>query len=112
MRFEIINFFQNNHNALEALQNTFYVNLKFPKLLKDYLRLNVPIGWKDFATVAKIEELKKAVYSNLSSYEILRNICFWISDYQISIQKRKFQGYSSKSKIKNPYEIYEKKNNL
>ena len=112
LRFEIIDFFKKDNKALEVLQATFYVNPKFPKLLKDYLILSVPTGWKDFSTTSKIDELKKAVYSNLLSYELLRNIYFWINDYEISIQKRKFQGYNSESKIKNPYEIYEKKNNL
>ena len=59
-----------------------------------------------------INSIKKEVYSMLKNYETLRSVYIWIQEYKINREKKQFQGYNSNRKVKNPYEEYEKKNNL
>ena len=61
--------------------------------------------------MANLISKKRKVSSMLQKYEILRNSYIWITEYQLYYSK-KFNGYSSESKIKNPYEEYENKNSL
>lgn len=107
----IISFFYNDKNALSNFCKTNFKNQKFNKLLKEYIELNAPKGWREPSEMANLISTKRKVCSMLQNYEILRNTYIWMTEYQL-YNSKKFAGYSSKLNIKNPYEEYENKNNL
>lgn len=107
----IINFFYNDNVALSEFCKTNFKNKNFSKLLKEYIELNVPKGWREPSEMANLISKKRKVSSMLQKYEILRNSYIWITEYQLYYSK-KFNGYKSESKVKNPYEEYENKNSL
>ena len=112
VRSQIINFFNDDKEALNSFVKTFFEGKNFSKLLKEYIDLNVPKGWIEPGEYTRINSIRMSIYSMLRNYELLREIYLWIRDYQLYQYKQKFSGYQSDSNVKNPYEEYEKRNNL
>lgn len=109
---KIINYLKNEKQALNYFNKTYFQSKKFVQLLNKYFEISVPKGWTEPGEQVMINSIKKEVYSMLKNYETLRSVYIWIQEYKINREKKQFQGYNSNIKVKNPYEEYEKKNNL
>lgn len=108
----IIKYFISNKKALSDLGKTYFNNKRIIELLEKYSILSIPKGWREPEEVQISISTKEEIKKLLKNYNIIRDLYIWIQQNEIYLKKQKFHGYESDSIIKNPYEEYEKKNNI
>lgn len=100
-----IRFFMEDERALKLLNKTFTYREQVRELvnnLNEYLSYNNRTSF-EMSEVYQREKYREKIYSQLKSYNLLREVRLWIQDYKLG----KKSSYSSSSWT-NPYEKYER----